>query len=95
MYILDVNFCAISFIRTQDLHFPKNSEKIVATDPLASYVRKNYIITIVQSKYIACKNFLRFHAIQSEIELSQEFWENLISSTIAEKVKEQFPYFRN
>ena len=48
-------FCAISFNRPQDLHFPKNSRKIVTTAPLAKYARKFYINIILENKYIACK----------------------------------------
>ena len=33
MYISHIHFCAISFIRTQGLHFPKNFGKIVTTNP--------------------------------------------------------------
>ena len=40
MYILHVNIYAISFNRTQDLHFLKDSGKIVTTTPSRS--QKSY-----------------------------------------------------
>ena len=42
MNILPAYFCAISFNRTQNLQFPRNSGKIVATVPLANYARINF-----------------------------------------------------
>ena len=33
MHILHIDFCAISFNRTQDFYFPKNSGKIVVIAP--------------------------------------------------------------
>ena len=73
MYILPINFCAISLNRTQCLHFPKNSEKIVTTAPPNKlYSQKLY--QYHPSNQINCmQNFVRFHAIVSEIGLSQEF----------------------
>ena len=55
MHIFHINFYSLSFNRTQNLHFPKNSGKIVITASLSKLSLKNYISVIFQSKYIACK----------------------------------------
>ena len=67
MDILHVKFCEISFYRPQDLHFSKSSGKIVILVPLVIYDRKNNVI--------ACKT-LCVCAIESEVKLPQNFWEN-------------------
>ena len=72
---MHINFCAISFSRTQNLHFPKNSEKIVTTTPLIKLCpQKLYQCHLLKQVYCT-QNFARFHAIESEIGLTQEFWE--------------------
>ena len=45
----------VSYYKTQDLHFPKNSWKLWLQRPLLSYTLKNYINVIFWKKYIACK----------------------------------------
>ena len=55
MYILQINFCAISANGTQNLHVLENSRKNLTTAPLANYARKNYINIIFQNKSIAYK----------------------------------------
>ena len=71
MYILHRNICAISSNRTQNQHFPKNTEKIVTIAHPSKLCLKNRISIIFQI-YIM-QNFVRLHAIESEIEVSQEF----------------------
>ena len=53
-----IHFCAILFNKTENLHFPPNSAKIVTT--LASYVCKKYINVIFLSKYITYKILYNF-----------------------------------
>ena len=73
MNILHINVCAILFNRTQDLHSPKNSGKIVAT-VLPSKLCSQKLYQHHLSKYVYCmQNFVRFYTIESKIELSQEF----------------------
>ena len=64
MYTLHIDFCAILFTRTQNLHFPKKSEKIVITAPPSKLCSQNYINIIFK---ISIQNFVRFHSIESEL----------------------------
>ena len=77
MYILHINFYEISFSRTQDLHFPENYGKIMATQ--GSYTRKLYEYHLAKLVH-SMQNFVRFHAIESELELPIEFWKKRYSS---------------
>ena len=52
-----MNFCAISFTRTQYLHFHKNSGKIVAAASPSNLCSKNYSKIILQNYHISCKIF--------------------------------------
>ena len=69
VYFLHINFCEVPFTRTQDLHFPKNSEKenVTAAPPIKLCPQKLHQCHRMQ-------NFEWFHAIESEIDLSQKFW---------------------
>ena len=73
---LAFKFCVISFIRTQNLHFPQNSKKIVTT-ALASKLCSQKLCQYYLAKQ---QNFIQFHAVESEIELLQEFREKRNSS---------------
>ena len=78
--ILHMNLCAISFNRTQDLHFAKNSEKIVTTLPPSNLCsRQLYIYNLVKQVY-CMQNFVWFYATGSKIKLPEEFWGKLNSS---------------
>ena len=82
MYILHIHFCAISLNRTQNLHFPKIFGNIEITASLSKLcLQKIYQYHLV--KYVYCmQNFVQFHAVESEIELPQEFWEKRNSSAL-------------
>ena len=68
--ILQINFCAILFNRTQDLHFSKNSGKFVITAPSRKLCpQKLYQYHLLKLAY-CMQNFVRFHAIEYDIELS-------------------------
>ena len=81
MHILYLYFCAILFNRTHDLHFPQNSWKNVnIAPPNKVYSQKLHQYHL--SKWVYCaQNFIRFHTIESEIDLSQEFWGKRKSSS--------------
>ena len=81
MCILNTIFCAISFNRTQDLHYPKKSGKIVTTAlPIKLCPQKLYQYHILEKVY-CMQSFVRFHATESERELSEKFWEKWNSSS--------------
>ena len=66
--------CAILFNRTQDLHFLKNSGKIVTTAPFSELYSQNLYHYF--AKWVYCMlNIVRFHAVESKIKLPLEFWE--------------------
>ena len=72
---MHINFCAILFNRTHDLHFPQNSGKIViAAPPSKLFPQKVYQCHLLKEVY-CMQNFVRFHAIEFKIELSQKLWE--------------------
>ena len=99
MYTLHINFCAISFNRTQDLYFPKTSGKTVAIAPpskLCSQKLDKYHL----AKLVYCiQNFVRFYAIESEIELPQEFWKicenNISKQSLLAKIISSFKIIIN
>ena len=74
IYVLHINFCAISFNRTQDVRFPKNYGKIVATAPPSKAMLAKIISILSFKVSILHAKFLRVHAVESEIELSHKFW---------------------
>ena len=75
--ILHSYFCAISFNRTQNLHFPEKFGKISIT-ALLKFAK--YISLSSHKISILHENFVRFHALGSEVELPKEFWEKHNSS---------------
>ena len=76
-----VNFCTVSFIRTQALHSPKNSPKIMTIAP-HNNLRLQKIYQYHLCKQVHCmQNFVQFYAIESKLEISQEFSENRYRST--------------
>ena len=87
---MHINFCAISYNRTQDLHFSKNFGKIVITTfPRKLCPQKLYLCHVL--KYVHCmQNFVRLHAIESEIELSQKFWGKQNSSSLYWAIRTYF-----
>ena len=73
MYSLHINFCAISINRNSDVTILKVLENLLLHRPLSSYTTK--IISMLSLKLRYCmQNFVRFHVIESELELLQEFW---------------------
>ena len=67
-----IYFYAISFNGTQDLHFPKNFGIIVTT----VHPSKLWSQRKIYQYYVYClPNFVRFHVVESKVELPQEFWE--------------------
>ena len=74
-YILHINFCTISLTQHKIWNFSKVLEKLSLQSPPAYYVPKSCINIIFQSKHIVQKILYDFMK-QSNIELSEEFWEN-------------------
>ena len=72
---MHINFCAISFNRAQDQHFSQNFGKIVAT-VLPSMLCSHKLYYLAKLVY-SMQNFVRFYAIESDIELPQEFWKKM------------------
>ena len=66
---MHVSFCAVLFNETQDLHFPKDSVKIVITAP-PNMLRFQKLHHCHIFKVSILQKFVRFHAIESEIERS-------------------------
>ena len=76
---MQINFSAISFNRSQDLHYLKNSDK--SGNMVSPYAREElYQCHLLKQVY--CKQHsVRFHAIESEIGSSQEFFRKRNSSS--------------
>ena len=67
---MHVTFFAVSFNRTQDLYFPKNSRKIVTTAPSIKLDQEKLYQCHCFKRVYCMQNFVRFQAIKSESELS-------------------------
>ena len=52
---------------------------MTATTPVKLCPQKLYQCYLLKEVY-CMQNFIQFHAVESEIELSQEFWENRIAA---------------
>ena len=69
----------LSFSRTQDVHFSKNSEKFVIAAPLSKLFPQKLHQCYILKKAYCMQNCVQFHAKESDIELSQNFWKNRIA----------------
>ena len=92
-FVLQVNFCAISFNGTQNLHFSNNSRKTVAAVP-PSKLCSQKLYEYHLAKYVYCvQNFVRFHALKSEIEYHKNFGKNGIAAPPTELYEPKLHHF--
>ena len=73
MYILHINFCAISFNRSRDIIIPKILENLRLQCPHQAILSKIISILLLKISILHAK-FCTIHAIKPEIELSHEMW---------------------
>ena len=72
---LAYKFLSVSFNRAQEMHFSKNFGKIAITASLSKLCPQKLHESHLLKQVYCMQNFVRFHGIESKIELRQFFLE--------------------